>query len=328
MKRRSALRFTTFVLTLATLGGAASAQVSCERYRAELASLSRAGASLRAYEAAAQRQRYEMARLIGYYRSIGCDRASFFFQAPPECGGIAQRIRGMQANEAALAQQAVSDPGAIQARRRHLEAAIAKTCDGSGLESTEAPPLQATGGSRLVCVRACDGYFFPLQNEPQGRATTRDLCRALCPNAEVGVFRAPRDGGIEQAVSETGQPYMKLANALRYQKAYDPSCSCRKPGESWAQALQKAERMIARSSSDILVTAQKADQLSRAALTRSKSGSKGAKPAEGANLSTASSPPRDPETTGSLAAGTPERPRIIAPDQIPALAPQDSATRE
>jgi hypothetical protein len=309
-------------------GGAASAQVSCERYRAELASLSRAGASIRAYEAAAQRQRYEMARLIGYYRSIGCDRAFFFFQAPPECGGIAQRIRGMQANEAALAQQAVSDPGAILARRRQLEAAIAKTCDASSLESTEPPPLQATGGSRLVCVRACDGYFFPLQNEPQGRATTRDLCRALCPNAEVSVFRAPRDGGIEQAVSETGQPYMKLANALRYQRAYDPSCSCRKPGESWAQALQKAERMIARSDTDIVVTARNADRLSRVALARPKTGSKGAKPADGARLSTASSSSRDPETTGSIPAGTPERPRIIAPDQIPALAAQESATRE
>jgi hypothetical protein len=328
MKVRPAVRFATLVLALATLGGAASAQVSCERYRAELASLSRAGASIRAYEAAAQRQRYELARLIGYYRSIGCDQASFFFHAPPECGGIAQRIRAMQANEAALAQQAVSDPGAIQARRRQLEAAIAKTCDGSQLESSEPPALQATGGSRLVCVRACDGYFFPLQNEPQGRATTRDLCRALCPNAEVSVYRAPRDGGIEQAVSETGQPYMKLANALRYQRAYDPSCSCRKPGESWAQALQKAERMIARGNGDIVVTAKNADQLSRVALTRARTGSKGAKPAEGTDVLIASSPPRDPETTGSVAAGTPERPRIIAPGQVPALAARESVTRE
>ena len=338
MKLRQALRVITVVLTVATLGGATtevSAQVSvqvsspssCDRYRAELASLSRAGASIRAYEAAAQRQRYEMARLIGYYRSIGCDQASFFFPAPAECGGIAQRIRGMQANEAALAQQAASDPGAIQARRRQLEAAIAKTCDASRLD-TEPPPLEATGGTRLVCVRACDGYFFPLQNEPQGRATTRDLCRALCPNAEVSVFRAPRDGGIEQAVSETGQPYMKLANALRYQRAYDPSCSCRKPGESWAQALQKAERMIAHSNSDIVVTAANADRLSRVALTRARTGNKGRKPAQGADLPTASSPPADPETTGSVAAGTPERPRIIAPDQIPALAAQQRATRE
>jgi hypothetical protein len=306
------------VLAFAVLGGTASAQVSCERYRAELASLNRAGASVRVYEATAQRQRNELARLIGYYRSIGCDQASFFFQPPAECGAIAHRIRAVQVTVAELAQQAVADPSAIEARRRQLEAAIAKTCDAARTElQLDPPPMQATGGSRLVCVRACDGYFFPLENEPQGRATTRDLCRALCPNAEVSVYRAPRDGGIEQAVSETGQPYMKLANALRYQKAYDPSCSCRKPGESWAQALQKAEKMIARSSTDILVTAKRADQLSRVSLARPKPGSKSQKPAQGANLSTASIATRDPETTGSVAPGTPERPRIIAPDQIP-----------
>ncbi len=255
MKLGLAPRLVGALLALPALGAAAAAQVSCERYRAELAALNRAGASVRVYEAAAQRQRNELGRLIGYYRAIGCDQGSFFFQPPSECGGIAHRIQALQANAAQLAQQAVADPSAIEFRRRQLQAAIAKTCDARPELPVEPAPMQATGGSRLVCVRACDGYFFPLDNEPQGRATHRDLCRALCPNAEVSVFRAPRDGGIEQALSETGQPYMKLANALRFQRGYDPSCSCRKPGESWAQALQKAERMIAHSSSDTAVNA-------------------------------------------------------------------------
>src|SRR5215203_2309127 len=117
MKLGPALRFASAVLALAALGSAASAQVSCERYRAELASLNRAGASIRTYEAAAQRQRNELARLIGYYRSIGCDQASFlFFQPPAECGGIAQRIRALQANATELAQQATADPSAVEAR--------------------------------------------------------------------------------------------------------------------------------------------------------------------------------------------------------------------
>ena len=78
--------------------------------------------------------------------------------------------------------------------------------------------------------------------------------------------------------------------------------------------------MIAHSSSDIVVTAKKADQLSRVSLARPKAGAKPAKPAEGANLSTASMAAQDPETTGSIAAGTQERPRVIAPDQIPVTA--------
>src|SRR5829696_7164032 len=159
MKLGSAVRLTSLISLLTALATAASAQVSCERYRAELASLNRAGASIRTYEAAAQRQRNELARLIGYYRSIGCDQTSFFFQPPAECGGIAQRINALQANAAELAQQAVADPSAIEARRRQLEAAIAKTCDPASDIIAEPSPFQATGGSRLVCVRACDGYF-------------------------------------------------------------------------------------------------------------------------------------------------------------------------
>ncbi len=52
---------------------------ACERYKAELASLNRSGASSRLAEANAQRHRGEIERLAGYYRAIGCDRGSFFF---------------------------------------------------------------------------------------------------------------------------------------------------------------------------------------------------------------------------------------------------------
>src|SRR5919107_534307 len=182
MKLGLTLRIPSLLLVLASLGTAASAQVSCERYRAELAALNRAGASIRTYEAAAQRQNNEVARLIGYYRAIGCEQGSLFFQPPAECGGIAQRIRAMQLNAAELAQQAAADPSAIEVRRRQLEAAIAKACDPAAGIIAEPAPLAATGGTRLVCVRTCDGFFFPPQTEPQGRATNRDLCRALCPN--------------------------------------------------------------------------------------------------------------------------------------------------
>ena len=47
---------------------------------------------------------------------------------------------------------------------------------------------------------------------------------------------------------------MKLASALRYRTAYDPSCSCKKPDEGWAQALGKAEGLIKRGKGDVLVT--------------------------------------------------------------------------
>lgn len=339
MQRARSLRLVAWLLAFVGSASAAWAQASCERYKAELASLSRSGAAARNYEAAAARHRDEIARLSQYYRSIGCERA-FFFMQPAECGPIAQRIQALQANYSAVAGQAFSDPSALEARRQQLQAAIARTCDPSEVDDVvvSAP----VGGTRLVCVRSCDGFFFPLQNEPEGRATPADLCKALCPNAEVSVYRAPKDGGIEQAVSETGKPYMKLANALRYTKTTDPSCTCRKQGDSWAETLQKAERMIARRSSDIVVTAAIAERMSRASLSAPKvkrGKDKDVKEAEQAMAAAPAAVP-DVETTGSVATaskasagiaaeagevpedkggatGSPMRPRIIAPNLIP-----------
>jgi hypothetical protein len=335
MKLDRPLRILACLLAFAGSATAAWAQASCERYKAELASLNRSGAAARSYETAASRHRDEIARLSNYYRSIGCDRA-FFFMQPAECGPIAQRIRALQANYSAVAGQAVADPSALEARRQQLQAAIARTCDPNSADEVADTVPAPTGGSRIVCVRSCDGFFFPLQNEPEGRATPADLCKALCPNAEVSVYRAPRDGGIEQAVSETGKPYMKLANALRYTKTTDPSCSCRKAGDSWAETLQKAEKMIAHKSSDIVVTAAIAERMSQARMSAPKvkrgKDKEPEKPTEEV-ASTGSVP--DVETTASKESagitsdagevpedkgsktGTAVQPRIIAPHLIP-----------
>jgi Protein of unknown function (DUF2865) len=336
MKLARPAYLTALLIALAGSGAGAWAQAACERYRAELASLTRSGAAARSYEAAAARHRDEIGRLASYYRSIGCEGFFLFRQKPAECGAIAQRLRALQANYAAIAGQAFADPSALETRRQQLRAAIARTCDAYGPDETTTT-FRATGGSRLVCVRSCDGFFFPLHNDPEGRAKPADLCQALCPNAEVSVYRAPQDGGIEQAISESGKPYMELATALRYTKTLDPSCSCRKPGESWAETLQKAERMIARRSSDIVVTATISERMSRASLSAPKV-------RRGRDRSTtgqAAAPAvPDVETTGSIPtggtagagisaeaaevpadkggiSGSRSTPRIIAPDLIP-----------
>jgi hypothetical protein len=323
MRLSSIAQYPLAVLVLIGSAGAVLAQTaSCDRYRAELASLSRAGATARAVEAASGRLQREISGLATYYRSIGCENGFFF--RPAECTPIAQRIRALQANQAAVVTQAGSDPGALEQRRRQLRAAISKACDEDDL--TTGPPSPAAtpgqGGDRLVCVRTCDGYFFPLENKPAGTTTATELCKALCPNADVAVYHAPRDGNIEDAVSENGKPYMQLANALRYQRSYDPACSCKKPEETWAQTLQKAERMIASRKGDVVVTERVADRIFvtaiRAKVTRKSQG----------DGQTAAKTPSDVETTGSVATAV-QRPddadsadagpkvRVIAPDLIP-----------
>jgi hypothetical protein len=122
------------------------------------------------------------------------------------------------------------------------------------------------GGSYTVCVRACDGSFFPVSYAGAANRsdTLEQVCRSLCPNADVTLYSFPFGGTIEEAVSSTGEPYTNLKNAGKFEQSYDRSCSCRAPGQSWAQALANAEAKYAHHFGDILVTVENAERMSRA----------------------------------------------------------------
>ena len=122
------------------------------------------------------------------------------------------------------------------------------------------------GGSRAVCVRKCDGGFFPVSYSARGRNLDglADLCHALCPNADVGLFTLRAGADIETALSPDGEAYTALPNALKFQKTYDPTCACKAPGKSWVETLAEAEKVLGRQSrGDILVTQKKADEMAR-----------------------------------------------------------------
>jgi hypothetical protein len=63
-------------------------------------------------------------------------------------------------------------------------------------------------GHRAVCVRLCDGAFFPMTSSPRPGAPLgqEELCQMQCPGAEVALYRM-RDDQIENAVSVDGAPY-------------------------------------------------------------------------------------------------------------------------
>jgi hypothetical protein len=120
------------------------------------------------------------------------------------------------------------------------------------------------GGSYAVCVRACDGSFFPVSYlGAANRSTLEQVCRSLCPNADVTLYSFPFGGTIEEAVSSAGEPYGHLPNAGKFEQTYDRSCSCRAPGQSWAEALADAEAKYGRHSHDIVVSVEDAERMSR-----------------------------------------------------------------
>ena len=102
----------------------------------------------------------------------------------------------------------------------------------------------------------------------------------MCPAAEVSLYTYHNPGeDVSQAVSLNGRLYTELPTAFQYRKALSSACSCRRPGESWADALKVNGPDDTVAPGDVVVTDQNAKRLSqpRAAPTASRS-SPAAKP--------------------------------------------------
>lgn len=123
------------------------------------------------------------------------------------------------------------------------------------------------GGAKAVCVKTCDGSFFPVSySASRGNlASLEAMCHATCPNAETKLYTLDMAAEISQAVDKQGVSYAELPAANRYTKKYDAACSCRAPGKSWLETLVEAEKLYAGGQHDVVVTQQMSDALARAA---------------------------------------------------------------
>ena len=121
------------------------------------------------------------------------------------------------------------------------------------------------GGRMAICVRTCDGFYFPVNFEGIGaRDDHSAVCEALCPAAETQVFFMRAGGDVSLAATRSGQPYTALPNALKYREKLDNTCYCKQQGMTWAQASQGVEDIVEARKGDLVVTPEKAAEMSRA----------------------------------------------------------------
>lgn len=99
------------------------------------------------------------------------------------------------------------------------------------------------GSYRTVCVRLCDGYFFPISFATTSEHFARDeaACRSSCRTG-ARLFVYPNPGGEpEQMVSLDGRPYSALPAAFLFRTKYDAACTCKPhPWEQEALARHRA----------------------------------------------------------------------------------------
>src|SRR6195256_2233023 len=238
----------------------------CPRLEAQLATIARGGGGdpakdeqIRRYQDAAAKQQSELDRVTSQAKRMGCDSSGFFslFSGQSaQCGPVNNQIQQMRANLEQITTSlerlrsgGLGGSDRDNQRRSVLTALAQNNCGpqyanaarspGNFLETLfgnnnnnnpMAPPgadLGAQSGTyRTVCVRTCDGAYFPISfaTTPARFQDDERSCKALCPAAEALLYSHRNPGeDMNQAVNIGGQPYTSLPNAFRYRNEFNPS---------------------------------------------------------------------------------------------------------
>jgi Protein of unknown function (DUF2865) len=275
--------------------GAGGRNPTCLRLESQLAAIDHGNVDpgkadqIKRYEDAAAKQQADLDRLQQQAQRLSCGSGFFslFSGQSPQCGPLNNQIQQVRANlDRTLSelQRLQGNSGEREGQRRAVLAALGQNDCGpqyrqyansggggffenlfGGGNPLTGPGAPLSGTYRTLCVRTCDGYYFPISYStvPTKFVDDERLCQKLCPATEAVLFSHRNPGeDVAHAVSASGKLYTELPNAFSYRKQINPACSCRAPGQSWADALRPIDdQTIERG--DIVVTEERAKQLSQ-----------------------------------------------------------------
>jgi hypothetical protein len=332
----------------------------CPRLEAQLATIDRGGAGdpamedqIRRYQDAATKQQAELDRVTLQAKRMGCDSSGFFslFSGQSaQCGPVNNQIQQMRANmdqiTSSLERLRSGGLGGAdrENQRRSVLTALAQNNCGPqyanalrgpgnfldnlfGNNNSNPNPAGAdfgpqSGTFRTVCVRSCDGAYFPISfaTVPARFPDDEKTCKALCPAADATLFAYRNPGeDMNQAVSISGQPYTSSPNAFRFRQEFNPSCSCKAAGQTWSDALKNIDdKAAAEQQGDIIVTEDSAKKMARPLPTKG-APTTGKKGAAGTTATAPASPAPDASAPATASTGaTGDKIRTVGPTFIPA----------
>lgn len=280
----------------------------CARLEAQLAAVDRGAgdpnqaAQQRRSEDAVNKQQADLDRVVAQSRRLGCEGAgifSLFIAQNPQCGPLNGQIQQLRTNlDRALSDLQTAQGNGAAGRdnqRQTLIATLAQNNCGPQYRAAVNPPrglmdtlFGSNNGSnaswgtgdgstyKTLCVRTCDGYYFPISfaANPSKFNDDAQVCQRACPAAEAVLYTHRNPGeSINEAVSLNGRPYTELPAAFKYRTEFNNACSCRRAGQSWADALGSAKD-DALEQGDIVVTAERAKAMSLPQQQRGQQGRK------------------------------------------------------
>ena len=330
--------------------GASEQQIRCLQLQQELASAQGGGANrddlARLDQQIAQADRVFQGTQAAM-EDARCFESFFIFGRglvrSPQCLKMNDRVEDArrQLSQFQQQRQALMGGGGNRRRQAELQDALARSgCGGQvrqqprrggglfdffggGREEEEQEPqtpiyrsIDPNGRYRSVCVRLCDGFFYPIHYSAYGSMLAQDAqsCQSNCAApAELYVYRNPGQE-IEQAVSLNGSAYMDLPVALRFRKQYVKGCSC-KQVEYNPTEIEAANKQA------------EADATAKPAKGKSKATTKAPTPSAPAPQAAAPAGNQQPnlDITGSNEPAIPPAPAAVPPAQKPPAPPAAAA---
>lgn len=269
-KKMTALALAIFAAVFFAALSFSSAQAesrTCKRLERQLASLGSGGgrASSRVSKAirGQQKQIGIAKRKLGQLR---CSKRRLFFfrDAHPSCKRLRGALQRMRNNLAALKARGGNrggakptkrqrakirramrrnECGATRSAKRNQDESIADQVFGKKSKGRKRKKTRAVDDakqtaklpvsrktSRMVCVRTCDGYFFPVSVSTKRSFANGDAkaCEKLCPGTEMKLYfrKSANDDPRKLFSVANGKSYSALPTAFAYQKSFNPNCSC------------------------------------------------------------------------------------------------------
>ncbi len=268
----------TFAIIMLAAPFSAQASAVCDSLRSQLnqpVQVYGNTAEVRRFASALAQQNILIRRIKNDMRGYGCSSGSVIVYGNPNaqlCGEIGDALEQAQAERDMIADDrdrmlaAQRNDNAQGSRERILAALDAQGCydeqppsftstdpspypdmrdpnDGFGEPNNDyapSPDMPMQGGLRTLCVRTCDGAFFPISSD----ATPLDFreqaaqCERMCPGTQTELFYHAMEGqeSEDMVSAKTGQPYASMPTAFAYRNnpasSRAPSCSCKMTASS------------------------------------------------------------------------------------------------
>lgn len=249
LQRGKKIFLLAFAAALACQPIAAHASALCEQLRDGLTNSSQIignNSEFRRYSSAIARQNIEIRKTRQDTRRLHCDTSAIVViraDGGNDCSDLSSALTRMEENRRDLTArlEALRNSGPDEATKARILAALdANGCNNEPPGNAEAAGQQlstpqeetdsrmtaalegttAYGNLRTLCVRTCDGGFFPISSNtsPMNFRRDADTCQQMCPGVETELYYHSMTSGesADMVSTQTGRPYRELPTAFSY----------------------------------------------------------------------------------------------------------------